>query len=485
MGILKAIFEGTEIPVNITKVNRNITPKYTAQTKTFGNRSGAEFINTKYEQKTISIEYQVSNQTASNLAEFRRKTAGMVGKKELGRLIFSDEPNLYYEAILEGEAELSEADFASSGNITFLVPDGVAHSTVEKTFSADPNASNVLELTIENTGTESTPVDYNITNNAENGYIGIVSEHGVIELGNIKEVDGETVKMSETLLNYQNYAAYSKMTNGQGIFFDSSYGKSGTWKETTYDGKSWLDINSAGTGSGWHGAAKTITLPADTNGEVGATNFALQAKAWFRPTAMDQLGIMEYAIADTDGAHLMSVRIARYEPNRSTAYIIFCIAGKEMQRVEFDPFYSQIAVHDSGNFYMGKSGDKVIFNFGGEYPFTVPEIATKKAKTISLFVGQRDSYPLVERMRTQYMSFRKDNVDKWSDIPNRFQSGEEIYIDGKSGTVYRNGIASMDDEVVGSSYPPVPPGTTKVQVYYSDFCGTAPTVEAKIREAWL
>lgn len=81
MGILKATFGGTEIPINITKVNRNITPKYTAQTKTIGNKSGAEFVNTKYEQKTISIEYQVRNQTASDLAEFRRKTAGIIGKK--------------------------------------------------------------------------------------------------------------------------------------------------------------------------------------------------------------------------------------------------------------------------------------------------------------------------------------------------------------------------------------------------------------------
>jgi hypothetical protein len=39
--------------------------------------------------------------------------------------------------------------------------------------------------------------------------------------------------------------------------------------------------------------------------------------------------------------------------------------------------------------------------------------------------------------------------------------------------------------MVGTKYFKAPPGETKVQFYFSDFSVPAPTIEARIREAWL
>ena len=85
----------------------------------------------------------------------------------------------------------------------------------------------------------------------------------------------------------------------------------------------------------------------------------------------------------------------------------------------------------------------------------------------------------------QYLTFRKDNVADWRDIPNRYQEGDVIYIDGKSGKTYKNGSPNAGDEVRGSTYFKVPPGETKVQFFFSDFCEPLPFVTAKIREAYL
>ena len=144
MGGLTVKFGGEKIPVMITKVNRNLTPEISNKTQEIENVSGVEFVYSKYKEKRITIEYAINNRTARQLKEFRRRTAGIIYSNEPKMLVFSDEPDLYYNAILSGEPRLEEEYLRSTGTLTFLVPDGLAHSTVEKVFPAEFNADGIL-----------------------------------------------------------------------------------------------------------------------------------------------------------------------------------------------------------------------------------------------------------------------------------------------------------------------------------------------------
>lgn len=485
MGLLTVTYKGEKLPIKIVKVNRNLSAPISSNLKKIGIRNGKDFDYVTQEEKQIAIEYVINNGTAENLKDFRRKMAKLLTSDKMGKLIFSDEPNLYYNAILNGEPTLDEEYLQSSGIITFIVPDGIAHSTIQKTFQASLNHERVMETTISNTGTESIPVDYEIKHNHENGFIGIVSEYGVIQLGHVDEMDMEEKEKSEYLLNYRQASQYEAMRSGSGIFFDPSYGKSGTFGTYNYDNKTWVSLASAGVGSGWHGAARTIDLPPDQTGISGSANFAMQGKVWFRPTATNQCGIIEYCIADKNGRHLASARIAKWNPVTDTALLILCVNGKEMKRVEFNSALSELFVHNRGDFYISKSGRKIIFCFGGLYSFNIPEIEKMEAKTVSVFIGQRDNYPIIPKMYLNYLVFRKDKVKTWHDVPNRYPAGSTVTIEGKSRKVYVDGVHRAADEVLGSKYFNVPPGETKIQFYYSDFCTPPPTITAKIQEAYL
>lgn len=485
MGLLTVTYKGEKLPIKIVKVNRNLSAPISSNLKKIGIRNGKDFDYVTQEEKQIAIEYVINNGTAENLKDFRRKMAKLLTSDKMGKLIFSDEPNLYYNAILNGEPTLDEEYLQSSGIITFIVPDGIAHSTIQKTFQASLNHERVMETTISNTGTESVPVDYEIKHNHENGFIGIVSEYGVIQLGHVNEMDMEEKEKSEYLLNYRQASQYDAMRSGSGIFFDPSYGKSGTFGTYNYDNKTWVSLASAGVGSGWHGAARTVDLPPDQTGISGSANFAMQGKVWFRPTATNQCGIIEYCIADKNGRHLASARIAKWNPVTDTALLILCVNGKEMKRVEFNSALSELFVHNRGDFYISKSGRKITFCFGGLYSFNISEIEKMEAKTVSVFIGQRDNYPIIPKMYLNYLVFRKDKVKTWLDIPNRYPSGSIVTIDGKSRKVYMDGIQRAADEVRGSKYFNVPPGETKIQFYYSNFCSPPPTITAKIQEAYL
>ena len=60
-----------------------------------------------------------------------------------------------------------------------------------------------------------------------------------------------------------------------------------------------------------------------------------------------------------------------------------------------------------------------------------------------------------------------------------------VYVDGETTRVYVDGVPSQQDEVKGSVYFKAPPGETKVQFYCSDFSDPPPTIDARIREAYL
>ena len=165
MGLLKAIFNEKELPIMITKVNRNITPSFTNETVSIGSAKGEIFQYNVYKSKQIEISYQIYNRRAEYLVNFRRGLSALIYTDEPKKLIFSDEPNIYYNAILDGEQTLEEEEYKSSGILRFLIPDGVAHSVAEKT--AENYGSN--QITLENNGTESVPINIKTTMKSDNG----------------------------------------------------------------------------------------------------------------------------------------------------------------------------------------------------------------------------------------------------------------------------------------------------------------------------
>lgn len=485
MGYLTATYGGVDLPIKITKLNRNLTPPISNTTKKIEGKNGAELSYSTYGPKTISLEYKIRNGTAEGISEFRRKMGGILNPEEEKRLIFSDEPNLYYDAVPDGEGILNEEHIVSEGTLMFLVPDGLAHSTTEKTFEASANSDGVLKATVVNNGTVSVPVSYEIVHNHENGFIGIVSEYGILKYGSADEADDEVREKSETLLKYTKPSDYNAMTEGKGILASNDTFPM-TGKLTGYE-DGWLRMQSSGSGSSWHGAARQVTLPADSSGNSGAVNFKLDANILFQTSKATEMGLLELVVGDENGEHLASIHIVKSSKSDSMCSAIFQVRAVEKGRVKYEPNASSATSSKNGLVSISKSGELFEFVFGGKtYPFRVPEAAEKKGLSITIFIGQygSDVNP-VRNMAFGKMSFRKDKVQYRVDIPNRYADGDVITIDGETTKMYVNGVIALGDEVKGSTHFHVPPGESKIQFYFSDFCNPAPDVTVRIREAYL
>lgn len=452
-----------------------------------GNADGTQFQSKRNTPRVITVTYSLVAKTPE---EFRDKfnKLNLILDQEQSKIVFYDEPDKYFIGTKSSVEEVPAGLLNVIGSFEIYCADPYKHSAVEKTFQAAVNSDGVLEAVIVNEGTEAVPVDYTITHNHENGYIGIVSEHGMIELGYFDEVDKEKRTKSQMLIEYRDPSAFNAMTDKQGILA-TDYPKDGSFKVVTVNGKQWLAMNGISSGESWHGAAKKVYLPADSESVVGATEFYAQAKIWFETGKTEQTGIAEFSIADEDGQHLASIKIVKYDLFRNTAYAIFCIQGKEMLRYEFTPDNRGVTTYEKGQVYIKKSADLFEFYFGGgKWQYRVPTAKNKKATTVSIFLGQhgtRGGINLVSRMYFDYIFFQKNNVNYWYDIPNRFRKDSVVYVDGTETKIYVDGIISMEDEKLGSKYFQVPPGKTRIQFYSSDFSFPAPTITAKIREAYL
>ena len=483
MTLLRAKYGGKEIPVMITRLDRNLTPPFSPITKKIENVNAEDFLYTTYATKIIVMEFQISNSTARDLSDFRRKIAEILKSDEPKELIFSDEPELYYNAIISGEPILEEKDMYSTGTITWLIPDGLAHATAKKTYEAHRN-NGVYELEIDNQGTVAVPIDFEITNNHENGYVGIVSEHGIIQIGRADETDEESYEKSQLLIDDKANAILGwKSNNAILTTVTNPHTQSGAGE--LKDG--YVQAQNYGTGSHWHGPSFTKKVPADRNGHYGAKNCTMSWHHYFSTSTINNLGVAQFLMTDKNRKNVAGVAYYKNSTGTNFAKIYLYVNGKIVKELEMECSYNNpITGQQAGMASISKYGERFEFSVGGKtYPFNAPEMKDVEVSEISVYFGKYSNNEAVGANLTYFVRFMSHSVEAWRDVPNRYKAGTVIKVDGHSGKIYVDGVASMGDEVKGTKYFLAPPGKTKIQFGYSDFSNPPPMFKAYIREAYL
>lgn len=451
-------------------------------------QNGSDFAYTSYENKQIVMPFTIEG----NLEEKYDALQKALKVDEPKKLVFGNVPNKCFYAIPSGTLEFSEeTEFLGEGTITWLIPDGVAYSTAEFSFDG-VQKDGYQTITIQNNGTEWADVDYEITHQHENGFIGLVSQYGVIQLGKQEEADGENYEASEELFN-----GYSLFQDDHGTSYQNPENTTqGTLEVKNVAGYNVMALKGGQATSGyWNGGMKTLTIPVDSEGRRGAKNFYCYTQHWFETGLMGQTGAQTIAFLTGDNKVICAMSINKSDTVGNTAHVDwFAPQNKKIKTLDFQPTAYE---GNPFNLKMGgghndflKEGDRLrIFWYGQYYYFTIPEIKDMVCEKIQVWIGQWGSRDLGNQLVTHnYLKsiwFRKDNVEKYRDVPNRYRAGDVVTIDGESTKVYVNGMPAKGDEITGTDYFQVPPGTTEVQFCYSSFSSPPPQIKAKIREVYL
>lgn len=475
-----------------------------------GLRRGADFSYTTYKQKQIPMPYTV----LESLSEKHDDLVRILNVDEPKELIFGNIPDRVFYAIPTGDLDFDDYECFGEGTITWLIPDGLAHSAVEKTFPASLNEDGVLEAIIINEGTEAVPISYDIKMNSENGFIGIISEHGVMQYGYADEADTEERQRSETLISHTgqtdfaakmladsrvtlNDQSWSGLTDGMPKW-NGAIGKLNYKNE--HGSKTWNCLGMTGQGSSaglkngqWHGANMTFALPTKSDGTY-PSNFQVDTFTWMTCARASQRGGAMLAVIDEDNKILASMW---WWDGSTTAFngSLRCDIQNHGRVFYIENFGSDIdggagirtRVNGNGLVRIRKAGAKFTFNFcGTERSFSYSELKDKKISKVALgFTQVKPTTDLITRLYF-LNSFKviANNVNYIYDIPNRYQPDDVMTIDGSSGKVYKNGVLDLEDEIIGTSYFKAEPGVTRVQFVNSDWASGI-SATARIREAYL
>ena len=460
-------------------------------TQDMGALYGSSPLYSRFPSRVITVGFAVMAESPERFRDVFNELQRYV-HEEASQLVFNDEPDKYFRGTLTSITEPSPGSDRVTGEMIFTCPDPRKRALYPVEVYGELYAGGSQVMQLYNSGNIPAPISYEILMNSENGYIGITDGAESLQFGYLDEVDGGTVEESEVLFDLDGADFFNSATltiSDTDLAGNTDFTKVATcthatnWSLAPGD---WLcPQNLANSCGGWGVALKTVTIPVDSGGVTGAENFELSCVGVFEGLA-SQTGVMRVSVSN--GSTLMAYTHIVTNLRNSTNATVYMGAGGQRKEFRANTLNSGIAGRGKNcRIYIRKSGSTITIAFGPHSTtFEVPELATTKATKATICFGQWTGLTdQMSFMGVKDVLFRKDNVESYVDIPNRYQPGDLMEVNGAQGRMYLNGQPDADDEVIGSTYFPAKPGMNTITVSNSLWASQGVTVKARMREAWL
>ena len=501
--ILSDLFE------SVTNIKRDIGSGWNNNTQ--AKKEGVDVITSSRGPRNISFDYLIKGTFFSEINANKQKLASYINSEDTLGLTFEDEPNKVWYALPDGEQSYEPE--SNKGTLTFLVPSGHAVSSFTNVLNLSNSGGANGTITpstvdgsvtavIKNKGTLPAWLRFKIKCSQENGYIGIASPTGAFEMGNIQEADGVVKPESEYLYDSKDDTSFSK-------FKDVAAGTvnpQNNWLATNgklefqTDGLRLKDKGTVGSNQGVAGGMKVMTLPADSNGHVGAVNFYSYFNLFAWATAFGQTGVLQVLFTDTNDKLVAGYGIIKGDLVGNKAMMKAWVGGNNPREIASRDF---IANNGEGNGAGTMNNDQfnerngstdfekkgANFGFywkGSRLPAYVPELENVEISKVYLYIGQYpNSNKFVGNLSIRNISCRKDNVSVWRDVPNRYAANSETKINMGEGSILVNGISSLTEMINGSNFFMIPPGETTIVTNPSNWVNHPLEIEYSWEENYL
>lgn len=488
-----------------------------------GKRYGATYDYAQGETRDLKINFSIATEQNNYTALCDKLKSILMNTyhsdyPQLG-LIFTDDPSCYYlgttSSIEISQLNTAGSDYTSAkGTITFHCSDPYKHATVPKAVTVTTTESNdhVIEMTLENKGNVPTPVSIETTFASETGYIGFSLCNTYYQVGNPQEQDRETRQKSVQVFDNHMNEQHDWVLN-DGAVFPPLHGSDGT------AGIGWADANGScnfvwdqgfidsnglkegyvvptgyGSGSYWHGIAMTKTLPA-IEGQY-PYNWSCQWRFDFNEDSADKrhwtgqgVGHNSMTFSDANGAVICSIGFEDTTDASINSNMFITIGNKRVFDDQFKgtAYYVSITKNmkrDAGSVVcVDKYGSYITIRFR-DVNVTYALSNLNQLRKITWYGAALNRYLPMANNNFRAMSFTMHNVNYVVDVPNYFQRGYTLYIDGENDKNYVNGALNWDRVDVASRPLMLLPGKHTLRIAVSSFATTLPTVKATYRERW-
>ncbi|WP_455047492.1 distal tail protein Dit [Mogibacterium diversum] len=469
-------------------------------TAEIASRDGSILKNRRYPSRSITITYQLICADSGAFRNAYDKLNEILNTTN-AKIIFADQVDRFYIGTPRncGEVPTGRNSVVADFEILCLTP--FKFSVSEYTVQAINGVFNVNY----NGTVPSSPlfsVDFAQKQHGESGYVVFSdAQSHVIQLGDPKELDTTSHTESETLIddkfNEATLGSWSKNTgkSHEGHLYQ------GAWQVKESGGKYITPLNyGTNTSAELSGPSVTKEIPADSSGVKGAKNFEMSYYlVWSLNDSCDPrcLGTYECMIHDDSGNVVAGVELLKWYSGTAANAKIYA-GGKYVHYFEFDAGYFSdwfgfgYAGHPPvRTISINKIGDQFRFNIAGRIlSYTVPEGKDMKATKVTFastkYRGMGDTYPPMLNYLF-WAKFRKTNVEKFDDIPNKFARGDNLVADCSDGSIKVNNLPRPDLGALGNDWETLKlvPGQNRINFACSAFTTDKPTAKLTYREVFL
>lgn len=233
----------------VLDVRRQLLPSRMNYTKEIPSINGEYYSGYKYGIRTIEVDFAIIANSKDDYFNKARQLASMTDVVIPTKLEFSDDPDKYYYAVVDGSIDIDQIMNYGTGTMSFVCHDPIAYSKEEKIFTASEDN----KLTIDNKGTAFTEPLINVAFGKDAHFLQCTYFTGeTVLLGTRPDVDKPSVSQSDVVLE-ESCEVTTNFTSG-GNVLDEGRELMGNCT-VNQGGYGIVSANYGSSENGWHGPA--------------------------------------------------------------------------------------------------------------------------------------------------------------------------------------------------------------------------------------
>lgn len=440
------------------------------------NYPGARLLNTQTDMRFFSIPVGIEGVHSDDLPRLREELADWLITENPKELIFDEEIDRSYFAIVDEGFELDKFVNLGQGVITFVCPMPYKLGKVQ-THQFERNWTTEITSYFKNKGSVEAPALIEI--DVENPSTFLDVWFGEYPNNRNYFRIGYPLQMNQLPVERNQRVLWDEMTTtvGWGKVTEMEDGEPvGEMKTDSYQ----FYCSDYGTGKGWHGAALKKSIP-----QGPLQDFIMQAYVTCKSKTINEMGRVEIAILDENSKVISKIAMndVFWQAEQNVGTMVIGYDGHP---------HRTTLIHESGdrpntwNQYNGRLWIARTGNVWEAYiskflPGTERDDSERfvrwidennyhmsKAAQIQVSIMQWKDVPPVEALTVSDLKIWKVNMNTQNNPPYIFDKGDKVVIDTENSLVTINGKDAINIKDIFSDFPVVIRGDNRVDIMPGD-----------------
>lgn len=435
---------------------------------------GAYLSSTKKDVREMTIPVLFEHDGYTNLHEIEEDLAAWLITSEPKELVFYDEPDRIYKAVVSDSLDIEKLVHLGHGEITFVCPNPHKFGAeVERT------VTNGGSFTVNGSVNTEPVISMDMT--AESTFATVIRADGTYNMIGIQADADDAVFEKKTVILNDDCSTVSNWTTAT----TSDVGTvTGTMGSNNYQ----FSASDYGTATGWHGPAIVRSLSAS------ATDFEASAYITFNSNKSEQLGRIVVSLLDEQGTPIVLMEMwkrysglqpyfrVRVNPSSSTSseLIAYTTASTATGWLSFSGVIRVSRIGNEWACYAARIGTNGVHDARFYTTWVdVNSIATTDIRQIKVQIAQNGTTATPTQAIT-HLSVNKINRDP-EGIPVILYAGDAVEFDHVNDIIRINGEERNDLKAFTGSYFSLPPGENTITAEPS---GSVSNVKVKWQPKW-